>query len=50
MAAKTNHQPPQRSRKTTYESPAVIASFARSELAGELPEVITPHIHSSQSS
>lgn len=50
MAPKTNHQPPRRSRKSNYESPAVIASFARSELAEDLPEVITPHIHSSQSS
>ncbi|WP_280186360.1 MULTISPECIES: hypothetical protein [Nocardia] len=30
--------------------PTVLATFAKSELVDELPEVITPHIHSSQSS
>ncbi|WP_156959415.1 hypothetical protein [Nocardia sp. BMG51109] len=33
-----------------YYPPVVVASFARSELANQLPEIITPHIHTSQSS
>lgn len=36
--------------RSGYQPPVVVASFARSELADELPENITPHIHSSQSS
>lgn len=37
-------------RKPSYEPAIVVAAFGRSELADELPEVITPHIHSVQSS
>ncbi|MBF6339791.1 hypothetical protein IU450_28450 [Nocardia abscessus] len=36
--------------KGSYDPPVVVASFARTELADELPQIITPHIHTSQSS
>jgi hypothetical protein len=34
----------------TAMRPTVLATFPKSELVDDLPETITPHIHSSQSS
>lgn len=33
-----------------YEPPVVLATFQKRDLADELPENLTPHIHSVQSS
>lgn len=33
-----------------YESPMIVASFAKDELTDQLPADITPHIHAVQNS
>lgn len=34
----------------TYEPPVVLATFQKQDLAEELPENLTPHIHAVQNS
>lgn len=33
-----------------YEAPAVVATFAKQDLADHLPENLTPHVHAVQNS
>ncbi|MBB5157285.1 hypothetical protein [Saccharopolyspora phatthalungensis] len=33
-----------------YERPTIVATFAKSDLADELPEDLTPHVHATQNS
>jgi hypothetical protein len=34
----------------TYEPPVIVATFPKQDLAQELPENLTPHIHAVQNS
>lgn len=42
--------PGRREDTKVYEPPVVLATFGKQDLAGDLPENLTPHIHSVQSS
>ena len=36
--------------RASYEPPVVLAVFPKGDLAGELPENLTPHLHAVQNS
>jgi hypothetical protein len=35
---------------TEYEPPTIVATFPKTDLVGELPEDLTPHVHATQNS
>lgn len=35
---------------STYETPAILATLDQAQLAGSVPEDLTPHVHASQNS
>lgn len=37
-------------REPVYEPPVVLATFAKADLVKDLPENLTPHLHSVQNS